>query len=103
MRPPYNRAQVNAHEDELILRTLLRGPLSFKALHRTALPNLDMRRCDNAVRRCAAAGHIVTTTRGPKRWSITDAGRTSLGLVPLGARVGGAYACPGTNPEELLA
>ena len=85
---PGYRAQAAAREERLLLEALVQyGPLPFGTLHRRALPSVPMRTCDNAVRRLAKTGAITTSYAGPKRWSITDAGRTRLGLPPFHTRI----------------
>lgn len=95
MIAPDGRTQVNAAEEERVLRALVHhGALSFGRIQRKVLPHADLRRCDNVLRRLANADQIVTSERGPKVWAITDAGRARLKLPLLHARVGAVSAEP---------
>ena len=89
MIAPDGRAQAQSLEEEKVLRALVHhGALSFHRISRKVLPEMDLRRCDNVLRRLVTADQIATSARGPKVWSITDVGRTRLHLPRFGARVG---------------
>lgn len=100
MISPYARTQARAIEEEQVLRALVHhGPLSFGRINRKVLSALTLRQCDLVVTRLARADQIVTSERGPKVWSITDAGRARLGQPPFNARVRSTTP-PSTNTPE---
>ena len=101
MIAPDGRAQAQSLEEEKVLRALVHhGALSFHRISRKVLPEMDLRRCDNVLRRLVTADQIATSARGPQVWSITDVGRTRLHLPRFGARVGARVGAISATSDE---
>lgn len=69
-----SQAQAQALEEQRILDQLAHGPLTFRQVCTIALPNVNMRAVDNALKRLSRKDRVraVRTAGAASRWQLVE-------------------------------